>query len=175
MKNSKLLSGITGLLFIISCFIASAEGADQNVSEGVTGAMGDKKIRVHYTLTVDGEIIDSSQGKEPFEFEVGRRQVIPGFERAVKGMKVGEKKTFKLGPKEGYGEEDPNAFHEVPTDKLPPDIKPKPGMTLYFKGPEGQPLPVRIMEVKKDTVMLNFNHPLAGKTLSFQVEVIDIF
>jgi FKBP-type peptidyl-prolyl cis-trans isomerase 2 len=89
-------------------------------------------------------------------------------------MKVGEKKSFEVSPEEGYGLEDPEAIQEVSKDKLPPDTKPEPGMTLYARDKNGRPMPVKIMEVKKDVVVMNFNHPLAGKTLKFEVEIIEI-
>jgi peptidylprolyl isomerase len=137
------------------------------VSEGST-------VKVNYTLTVEGAVVDSSEGKEPLEFTMGSGQLIPGFEKNVTGMKVGEKKSFEVDPADGYGEEDPRGYQEVPKDKLPADIEPKAGMTLYAQGQDGKPIPVQIKEVKDDVVVLNFNHPLAGKTLNFAVEVVDI-
>lgn len=131
-------------------------------------------VKVHYKLTVDDKVMDSSEGKEPLEFKVGVKQMIPGFEKAIMGMKIGEKKSFEVLPEEGYGKEDPQAFQEVPKAKLPKDITPQAGMTLYVKGPDDRPYPVKIQEVKDDTVIMNFNHPLAGKTLKFEVEVVDI-
>ncbi len=174
MKDNKLLAGLIGLLMVFSYFIVPAEGAEQSIKEDVPFIIEGKKVRLHYTLTVDGNIIDSSKGREPMEVRVGTRQVIPGFENAIKDMKVGEKKSFEVSPEEGYGLEDPKAIHEISRDKLPPDLKPEPGMTLYAKDKNGLPMPIRIMEVKKDMVVLNFNHPLAGKTLKFEVEIIEI-
>jgi len=137
------------------------------VSEG-------KTFTVEYTLKVDGKIVDSTKGKKPLEFKGGSHQVVPGFEKAVMGMKVGEKKSFKLSPKEGYGMEKPDAIREIPKSKLPPGKELKEGMTLYAKGKSGQSLPVRIVKVKKDVVVINFNHPLAGRTLNFDVKVLEI-
>jgi len=174
MKDNKLLAGLIGLLMVFSYFIVPVEGADQSIKEDVPLVIEGKRVRVHYTLTVDGNIIDSSKEGEPMEIRVGTRQVIPGFENAIKNMKVGEKKSFEVSPEEGYGLEDPKAIHEVSRDKLPPDLKPEPGMTLYAKDKNGLPMPIRITEVKKDTVVMNFNHPLAGKTLKFEVEIIEI-
>jgi FKBP-type peptidyl-prolyl cis-trans isomerase 2 len=100
--------------------------------------------------------------------------VVPGFEKAVMGMKVGEKKSFKVKPEEGYGAENPKAIRDIPRKELPADVTPKAGMTLYAQAKNGQHFPVKIVEVKKDVVVMDFNHPLAGKTLNFDVQVIDI-
>jgi peptidylprolyl isomerase len=131
-------------------------------------------VKVHYTLTVAGKVVDSSRGQEPFEFQVGMHQVIPGFEKALKDMKVGEKKSFQVSPDEGCGQENPSSIYEVSRDELPPEIEPKVGMRLYTREPIGQTIPMRIMEVKKDVVVMDFNHPLAGKTLHFEAEIIEI-
>jgi FKBP-type peptidyl-prolyl cis-trans isomerase 2 len=137
------------------------------VSEG-------KTVKVNYTLTVDGEVVDSSREGQPFEFCVGSGQVIPGFERALIGMKQGEKKSFKVYPDEGYGQENPQMVYEVSKDMLPPDPKPELGMTLYARDRNGQSIPARITEVKEGTVVINFNHPLSGKTLDFTAEIVEI-
>jgi FKBP-type peptidyl-prolyl cis-trans isomerase 2 len=90
------------------------------------------------------------------------------------GMKIGEKKSFKISPKEGYGLENPEGIKEIPKEQLPPDMKPEAGMMLSARGANGQTFPARIIEVKKDVVVMNFNHPLAGKILNFDVEIIEI-
>lgn len=133
-----------------------------------------KTVSVNYSLTVDGEVIDSSNGGEPITFEIGASQMIPGFEKALIGMKVGEKKSFELAPEDAYGMEDPKMFQEIPKDKLPPEIEPAIDLVLYLKGQDGRPYPVKIAEVKDDTVILNFNHPLSGKTLNFDIEVVSV-
>jgi FKBP-type peptidyl-prolyl cis-trans isomerase 2 len=145
----------------------STENNESVVTDGDT-------VNVHYSLTVDGNLIDSSSGKEPLKFQVGSGQVIPGFNDAVKGMKVGEKRSFEISPAEGYGEENPAAFKDVPRDSIPAEITPEAGMTLHAKGPNGESLPVMVKEVKDDVVVLNLNHPLAGKTLNFDIEVVEI-
>jgi len=131
-------------------------------------------VKVSYTLTVDGNVVDSSQEGKPFEFQVGNKQVISGFEEAIVGMKAGEKKSFEVSPDKGYGQEDPEGIHEVSKDKLSPDVKPEVGMILHAKNPDGQTIVSRIIEVKEDVIAVNLNHPLAGKTLNFEVEVIEI-
>jgi FKBP-type peptidyl-prolyl cis-trans isomerase 2 len=152
--------GITTALSSLSC-------SKPTVSEG-------KTVKVHYTLTVDGQVVDSSKGSEPLQFKAGEHKVIPGFEKAVMGMQVGEKKSFQVSPEEAYGPENPNAFQNVPKKQLPPNITPEKGMTLSTQSKDGKRINVRIHEVKKDVVVMNFNHPLAGKTLDFDIEVMEI-
>lgn len=131
-------------------------------------------VKVHYTLKIDDKVYDSTRGKEPFEFQVGMHQVIPGFENVLKGMKVGEKKSFQLSPDDGYGPEEPNCFREVSRSELPTEIKPEVGMELHVHGPNNQVIHVRIKEVKENVVVMDFNHPLVGKTLNYEVEIMDI-
>lgn len=152
--------GITTALSSLSC-------SKPTVSEG-------KTVKVHYTLTVDGQVVDSSKGSEPLQFKAGEHKVIPGFEKAVMGMQVGEKKSFQVSPEEAYGPENPNAFQNVPKKQLPSNITPEKGMTLSTQSKDGKRINVRIHEVKKDVVVMNFNHPLAGKTLDFDIEVMEI-
>ncbi len=143
--------------------------------EKKTRSVGDgDTVNVHYTLTVDGNILDSSNGKEPLKFQVGGGQVIPGFNNSVLGMKIGEKGSFLISPADGYGDVNEDAFKEVPKETIPADITPEAGMTLHAKGPNGESLPVNIKEVKDDVIVLDLNHPLAGKTLNFDVELIEI-
>ena len=132
------------------------------------------RVKLHYTLTVEGKVIDSSREGEPFAFQVGAKQVIPGFEKAIIGMKVGEKKFFQVSPDEGYGQEDPEGIDEVFKENLPPDLEPEVGMTLYATGAQGQTIPGRITEVRQDSVVININHPFAGKTLDYEVEIVEI-
>jgi len=133
-----------------------------------------KTVKVHYTLTVDGEEIDSSMKREPLEFTAGRQEMIPGFEKALMGMAEGEKKTFEVSAEEGYGAFDPKGILEVNKDRLPSEISAEPGMTLYATGENGQSFAVRVVDVKEEMVVIDFNHPLAGKTLNFDVEVVEV-
>ena len=100
--------------------------------------------------------------------------MIPGFEQALMGMKTGDKKSFTVAPKDGYGEVNPKAILEVSKSKLPQDVKITPGMTIYGQGADGRTFPVKVVKVKKDTVVIDMNNPMAGKTLNFKVEVLDI-
>jgi peptidylprolyl isomerase len=174
MKTVRLLSGVIGLLMVLSHYIPYVEGADQSTEQDIPVVTEGKTVMAHYTLTVEGKVLDSSKQREPLNFKVGSKQVLPGFEKAVQGMKVGEKRSFQVSPDDGYGEEDPGEIREITKDKLPPDVIPEAGMTLYAKGIDGQPMPVRIVEVTNNGVILNYNHPLVGRTLNFEVEIIDI-
>ena len=174
MKTKKVILYAVFLGFIAALFFTVASEAAENKKNGGALVVSEgKSVKVNYTLTVDGKVVDSSNGRGPLEFKAGSHQMIPGFEKAVMGMKTGEKKSFKVSPKEGYGLEDPKAIRDIPKNQLPPEMTPKAGMTLTAQA-NGQSVPVRIVEVKKDVVVMNFNHPLAGKTLNFDVEVLEI-
>jgi FKBP-type peptidyl-prolyl cis-trans isomerase SlpA len=133
-----------------------------------------KTVKVSYTLTVEGKVFDTSEGKAPLEFTVGGGGMIPGFEKGLMGMKKGEEKTFEVSPEEGYGPVDPKGFAEVPRDRLPPELKPEAGGVIYAKRPDGRINPVKVLEVKEDSVVIDLNHPLAGKALTFEVEIVEI-
>ena len=163
-----------GLMLAVSCFTGVSEGLEKQTKEEGKVVTEGNLVKVNYSLTVDGNVVDRSQEGKPLEFKVGENQVIPGFEEALVGMKVGEKKSFELSPDKGYGQEDPRAIQTVEKDKLPSDITPEVGMILHAQMPNGQPMPMRIIEVDEDTIVVNLNHPLAGKTLNFDVEVVEI-
>lgn len=131
-------------------------------------------VSLDYTLTVDGEVIDTSQDSDPIQFIQGQGQLIPGLERQLYGMEVGASKNVVVQPKEGYGEMDPGAFTEVPRDQFPPQIPLQPGVELQLTNQDGEELQAFIESISGDDVRLNFNHPLAGKQLHFSVEVIDL-
>ncbi|MDA8387197.1 MAG: peptidylprolyl isomerase [Nitrospiraceae bacterium] len=133
-----------------------------------------KTVTLNYTLTVNGKVVDSSKGRRPLVVRIGAHQVIPGFEKGVMGMKIGQKKSFMVSPREGYGEVNPKAIVKVAKNKLPQNIKPVAGMVLYATGPGGQVLPVKVVNVGKNNVLMDFNNPLAGKTLKFDVEIVDV-
>ena len=125
----------------------------------------------------DGKVFDTSthgDHSHPLEFEVGAGKVVKGFDSAVIGMEKGGEKEFTLKPKEAYGERREELKQEVPRDKLPKDPEPQVGMTLVMSTPEGHQMPVQIAAVEKDKVVLDMNHPLAGKTLIFKIKVVGI-
>ena len=133
------------------------------------------KIRVHYTGKFeDGEIFDSSVGIEPLEFEAGAGEVIDGFDEAVIGMGVGERKTVTIPPEKGYGEYNPEMMLDMPLECFPPDIKPEVDMQLELIDEEGCPVAVTVVEVGDTLVRLDGNMPLAGKNLVFEIEVVAI-
>ncbi|MCF7875395.1 MAG: peptidylprolyl isomerase [Candidatus Omnitrophica bacterium] len=133
-----------------------------------------KKVSFDYTLTVDGQVIDSSKEREPLSYVHGEGKIIPGLASELEGMKEGQEKIVKVSPEDAYGKENPEAFKEVPKSSLPKDLEPKAGMMLQMQGPEGQAVPVKVAEVKDEEVVLDLNHPLAGKTLKFDVKVISV-
>ncbi len=129
-------------------------------------------VKVHYTGKFeDGSVFDSSVNNEPISFEVGTMQVIPGFENAILGMTVGESKTVTLKPEEAYGYPLEGMVQEVPRSLVPADVKA--GAQLVSEGEQGT-FNVVVKEVKEDTVVLDGNHPLAGKTLVFDLELVGI-
>jgi peptidylprolyl isomerase len=131
-------------------------------------------VRVHYTGRLeDDRVFDSSTGGEPLEFTVGEGRVIPGFEQAVVGMQVGEKRTITIPPEQAYGPRDDEMIAEVERDKFPPDIAPEVGQQLQMKQ-QGQTYIVTVAEVTDETVKLDANHPLAGKELIFDVELVEV-
>ena len=131
-------------------------------------------VGLEYTLTVDGAVVDSTEGKEAFHYIQGQKQVIPGLERQLAGLHVGDTKDVTVNPEEGYGQVDPSAIVEVPKTQLPNGVTPEVGMMLRGVNPNGQTFRARIKEMKADTVVLDLNHPLAGKTLNFKVKVVSV-
>jgi len=132
-------------------------------------------VKVHYTgKLVNGESFDSSEGREPLEFTVGAGMMIKGFDAAMPGMAVGDKKTVNIPAVDAYGEKDPSAIIEFPKENVPADMKLEPGMPLTLSNEEGQPFPVVVVEVKDEVIVLDANHFLAGQELVFDIELVEI-
>ena len=132
-------------------------------------------IKVDYTGTLDdGTVFDTSSGKAPLEFTVGEGHVIKGFDDGVLGMKVGEEKKIHIPAKEAYGEHDATHLRKVPRKMLPADLEPKPGMHMAVQAPNGAQFPVVIAAADAEEVTIDFNHPLAGKALTFVVKIVAI-
>lgn len=132
-------------------------------------------VHLHYTGTLlDGTSFDSSEGREPLAFEVGSGQIIPGLDVAIPGMKVGDKKIVKIGADDAYGQSNPEMRQAVPREGIPADIPLEVGLQLQMQTPDGQAMPVTIVEVDDATVTLDANHPLAGKDLQFDIELVKI-
>lgn len=132
-------------------------------------------VKVHYHgKLADGTTFDSSEGREPLEFEVGSGSVITGFDSGVTGMTVGEKKTVTILVDEAYGQKQEDLYMEFPRDRFPADVIPEAGMQLNMSNGQGQDFPVIIKEVNEDSVILDANHPLAGEDLTFDLELVEI-
>lgn len=132
-------------------------------------------VRIHYTGTLNnGDTFDSSMGRDPLEFVVGSGQIIPGLDKAIPGMAVGDKKTVPIPCAEAYGEANPEARQEVPRDTIPAEIEVSAGLELQMQTQTGQVIPVTVVEVTDETVVLDANHPLAGKDLNFDIELVGI-
>ncbi|MDY0291801.1 MAG: peptidylprolyl isomerase [Desulfuromonadaceae bacterium] len=133
------------------------------------------QVKVHYTGTFDdGTEFDSSEGKPPLEFTCGENQVIPGFEEAVAGMSVGEKKSFRVEPDKGYGEYDEQQQVVVERSMLPEELELAEGVQLQVETQSGEPVIVQVTNVAEDKVTLDANHPFAGKVLNFVLEVVEV-
>jgi peptidylprolyl isomerase len=132
-------------------------------------------VKVHYTgKLTNGEQFDSSVGREPLEFTVGAGQMIKGFDDAMPGMTIGQKKTVNIPAADAYGEKNDDAIIEFPKENVPADMKLEPGMQLTLSNQQGQPVPVIVVDVKDDVVILDANHFLAGKELVFDIELVEI-
>jgi len=163
LKNSHIVLAVILILGVImtGCSAAQAKNGDT--------------VQVNYTgKLADGTVVDSSVGREPLEFTLGVGQVIPGFEKAVLGMKVGEKKTVTIPVDEAYGPHHDDLVAEVPREKLPEDITPEVGQQLGVKRTDGGTSIVTIISVSDNTVTIDANHPLAGKDLTFEIELVKI-
>ncbi len=131
-------------------------------------------VTMHYTLTDDqGEVLDSSSGSDPLTYLHGAQNIIPGLERALEGTAAGHKARVTVAPAEGYGEKDPAAVFEAPREHFPPDLELKPGVRVSADGPQG-PISFLVVSVTDKTATLDGNHPLAGQTLHFDVEIVNV-
>ena len=131
-------------------------------------------VKVHYTGTLDdGSVFDSSEGGEPLSFAVGSGQVIVGFDEAITGMKVGESKTVNIPCAKAYGERNDEMIIQAPIDQVPPDLNPELGMRLEMGGADGEILRVVVVEIADTHITLDANPPLAGKDLTFKLELVE--
>lgn len=158
------LSAVAVLL--LSLAIAGCKKGDNVIKKGST-------VKINYTLTVDNQVVDSSTGGEPLTYVQGSGQIIPGLEEQLEGMKPTEKKHVTVSPEKGYGAQDPKAFHKVPRKAFQDGQKLKVG-DIVSGDAGGQKFQAKIAGVDKEEITLDLNHPLAGKTLNFEVEVVDV-
>jgi peptidylprolyl isomerase len=160
MRVSVVLSLIVGLVLINGCARVVKKG---------------DKVKVHYTGRLeDGSVFDSSQDREPLEFTVGSGQMITGFDEAVEGMKLNEEKTVTIKAEDAYGQRDETLTREFPLSSLPKDFEPKIGMRIPLQDPTGRQRTGTIIDIAKNSVTVDLNHPLAGKDLIFDIKVVSI-
>ena len=132
-------------------------------------------VKVHYTGRLeDGSVFDSSVSRDPLGFTLGDGNMIKGFDAAVYGMVVGDKKTVTIPAVEAYGERRQDMMIDIPLAQVPPHIQPELGMQLTLQGPGGQPMPVTVVDVTEEKITLDANHDLAGKDLIFDIELVTI-
>lgn len=131
-------------------------------------------VQIEYTLRDEsGAILDSNQGQAPLTYRHGEHEIIPGLESALDGLRVGDERQITIKPEDAYGPVDPTAVVEVPARALPPDAL-VPGTELVARTPDGGSRVVRVKEIREQSVLLDLNHPLAGKTLHFDVRVVGV-
>ena len=132
-------------------------------------------VSVDYKGTLqNGDVFDTSHGQQPLEVKVGAGQLITGFENELSGMSLNDKKTFTLEPEEAYGKRDENLKRDIPRADIPPELNPEVGMTVGMQTPDGQQMPAQIVHLDDEKLTLDMNHPLAGETLNFEIEVVGI-
>ncbi len=159
---------------VIALPVFGSDALAQSAAKPALAIQAGSMVAFDYTLTDEsGKVIDTSKGKEPMHYVHGKGEIIPGLERELTGMTVGSEKKVTVKPEDAYGPVNPQAFQEVPKDKIPPEAL-KVGAVLTATGPEGQRVPVRVHEIKDNTVVMDFNHPLAGKTLLFDIKITEI-
>jgi len=135
----------------------------------------DTLVSIEFILTDGtGGVLDQSTGQGPLSYVHGHGNMVPGLEKALLGKRVGDKVSVSIPPEDGYGAYDDALIFEVPRSELPPGLQPQKGMVLPASGPDGEPEPITILEVKGNRVVMDRNHPFAGKTLHFEVEVVQV-
>jgi len=188
MKVTLVLFLIMGLVLINGCGRKeekqpSVKEAEKILPRKVIPEKGGEKalvkkgdrIKVRYTGTLqDGTIFDKSKEEEPLEFTVGSGQIIPGFDKAVEGMKLNEEKKVTLKPEDAYGKRDETAIREFPKNSLPENFKPEKGMMIRLQDQTGRAIPGTVTDINENSITVDLNHPLAGKDLTFNIKVIGI-
>jgi FKBP-type peptidyl-prolyl cis-trans isomerase 2 len=155
---------LMGLLFLLN---SNVKGEPVMIADG-------KKVQFDYTLTVDGAVVDTSEGRTPLEYVQGEGHIIQGLEKQMVGLVVGDSRTLSVSASEAYGEINPEAMREIPRAQFPENITPEVGQQLGMTTPEGQTIPVKIAAFTDETITIDFNHPLAGKDLTFDVTIVSI-
>lgn len=180
VKNKKLIFCLTATMMLVACkgkpSVSTQDAVkNQGGNQMVTTKAVEKntKVKINYTLTVDQKVVDSSEGREPLSFVQGTGAIIPGLEEQLEGMRVGQKKSVTVSPEKGYGLAHPEAVQKVPKTAFQKGTDVQKGMAVHGQN-NGHSFQATVVSVDKDGVTLDFNHPLAGKTLNFQVEVVDV-
>jgi peptidylprolyl isomerase len=138
-------------------------------------AASGQTVRIHYNAKLEnGTLLDTSNQRDPMEFELGSGQVITGLDNAVQGMTVGESKTVTIQADEAYGLRNEQLIISVPNSELPEDLLPSVGMELHSRSPDGQITKLIVTEVTEDSITVDANHPLAGQILEFDIELIEV-
>lgn len=167
MKIAIMIALVLSLTLAVAVAQQQGEATSPAIENG-------SKVQLEYTLTDgNGKVLDTNTGGEPLSFTQGKQQLIPGLEKALNGMHAGETKKVAIEPAEAYGEVDPEAVAEVPKDRIPPEALTV-GGELVAQSQSGESRTVRIKEIRETTVIIDLNHPLAGKTLVFDVKVVGV-
>lgn len=166
MRTARMIAVTLGL----ALGVADAQPTEKATSPAIENGT---RVQLEYTLKDDdGKVLDSNKGQDPLTYTQGKQQIIPGLEKALNGMRAGDEKKVTVKPADAYGEVDPRAEAEVPKEMLPPDLSV--GTELVAQSPGGSRRIVRVKEIKEQTVLIDLNHPLAGKTLFFEVKVLGV-
>ncbi len=170
---SELISSVkSGVILFVMAAVVLAGGCGKDEDEAVKQG---SKVKVIYEGSLsDGSVFDKSEEGQPLEFTAGRGDVIPGFDKAVLGMKLNEKKEFTVPPEEAYGPRNETWIRKVPPSFFPDDMTPQLDMMLSLQDENGRPFPGTITEITEDSITIDLNHPLAGKELTFKVEIVGI-
>lgn len=170
LLRTRLLIGLLAAVPMMSHIAAAQVPAQKEAPAIQSGSI----VKLQYTLKdADGVVLDSNKEKEPATFTHGQGQIVPGLEEALMGMRAGDEKHVTVKPEKAYGMEDPTAVTEVPKEAIPKDAL-KVGAKLVARNPVGETRFVKVKEVKENSVVLDLNHPLAGKTLFFDVKILDV-
>jgi len=168
----KFIAWIVAVVMLLCATTASVTAAEKAKNDNVV--KDGMLVSMEYTLKgTDGKVIDSSKGREPLKYVHGQKSMIPGLEKELTGMKVGSEKNVTVKPEDAYGPRNPNAVQEIPKEKIPPNAL-KVGAVLQGQDDQGRPMLARIQEIKDKAVVIDMNHPMAGKTLVFNIKIVDI-
>ena len=165
----RTLLGVASLVAVMTFLTGPAAG-----KEGEMVIESGRNVTFDYTLTVDGKVVDTSKNHGPFQYKHGEKNIIPGLSKQLEGLHVGDEKAIVVAPEDAYGPVDPKAFQEIQRSRLPKEIDLRVGTQLQASSPDGKVMLVTVSKLERDKVLLNFNHPLAGKELHFQVKVVNI-